>query len=86
MGLRRDTAATQAIFDAWAGGSGCAARGAVVGGLAAWRGAGGWDLSAVDRGCVKGRATVLGGFAGVLVIDAVAVFALAYFARAIFGG
>ena len=76
-------AALDAVFDAWAGGSGCAARGAVEGNLASWRGSGGWDAGAVDRAALFGKATVLGGFAGVVVIDIIAACALFFFVQSI---
>ena len=67
----------------WAGGSGCAPQAAVEGALARWRRADGWDLSAVDRDVLLGKATVVAGFAGLLVIDLVALFGVGFAGQAL---
>lgn len=77
-------AALDALFDAWAKGSGVAARSACVGSLERWRRSDGWDLGAAERDIVLGKGVVLGGFVGVAVIDFVAISALIFFVRTIF--
>ena len=75
-------AALDAVFDAWAKGSGCAARSQCLGSLESWRrNDGSWDLGAADRDILLGKGVVLGGFVGLAVIDFVALSALVFFAR-----
>ena len=77
-------AALDAVFDAWAKGSGCAARSQCLGSLDAWRRSdGSWDLGAADRDILLGKGVVLGGFVGLAVIDFVALSALVFFAKTI---
>ena len=77
-------AALDAVFDAWAKGSGCAARSQCIGSLESWRrNDGSWDLGAADRDILLGKGVVLGGFVGLAVIDFVALSALVFFARTI---
>ena len=77
-------AALDAVFDAWAKGSGCAARSQCIGSLESWRRTdGSWDLGAADRDILLGKGVVLGGFVGLAVIDFVALSALVFFAKTI---
>ena len=77
-------AALDAVFDAWAKGSGCAARSQCLGSLESWRRSdGSWDLGAADRDILLGKGVVLGGFVGLAVIDFVALSALVFFAKTI---
>ena len=77
-------AALDAVFDAWAKGSGCAARSQCLGSLESWRrNDGSWDLGAADRDILLGKGVVLGGFVGLAVIDFVALSALVFFAKTI---
>ena len=81
---RAPDAALDAVFDAWAKGSGCAARSQCLGSLEAWRRSdGSWDLGAADRDILLGKGVVLGGFVGLAVIDFVALSALVFFAKTI---
>ena len=80
----RTAQALDAVFDAWAKGSGCAARSQCLGSLEAWRRSdGSWDLGAADRDILLGKGVVLGGFVGLAVIDFVALSALVFFAKTI---
>jgi len=78
-------AALDSIFDAWARGSGVAAKTQVDASLRQWRtSVGDFDLGAVDRAIFAGRVTVLLGFAGLAAIDAVVLLAFAFALKSAF--
>ncbi|KAJ1452958.1 hypothetical protein M885DRAFT_619424 [Pelagophyceae sp. CCMP2097] len=72
-------AALDAIFDSWAGGSGVAAENAIDASLQAWRTAdGGLDAGALDLAALRGKFTIFAGYSGLLVLDGLALAALAF--------
>ena len=82
---RAPDAALDAVFNAWAGGSGVAAQATVDAALERWRRSdGSWDLGAIDRGVFLGDVTVLFGFFGLLVLDAVTLVGLGFAIRSLF--
>lgn len=73
-------ATLDAIFDAWAKGSGFAEQSVVARAYARWKPSGGAvDYAAVDRDALFGRFTVLSGFIGLALID-ITVISAALFA------